>query len=279
MKIWQGCLLAFGAFALFIAAIIGAVFWATSGIVDVADEFFAAAYEGDYDTAHSLTSQRLQDQGSPQALEQFLTAQGLDKVTETSWNSRNIENSTGRLEGTVTTESGGNIPITVEFVSENDEWKISFIEPQRVGMQTSGGGMAAGNSPPPRGAGSGAQSAIDPDAAYASTGRWLVSSGRLVSAWADDDYEMFSYIWKDEPAPEVLRERYPRGSLTDEEIEQLEDVRPVLETARYNEDGNVELGLSMTIPSRVVRTVFTFERPEGRDAPGDVLDLEVDLGA
>ncbi|MHA7818326.1 MAG: nuclear transport factor 2 family protein [Erythrobacter sp.] len=276
MKVWQGCLLAFGVFVLFVGAIIGVVFWATGGIVDVADEFFAAAYEGDYDNAHSLTSQRLQEQGSPEALERFLTEQGLDKVTETSWSSRNIQNSQGSLEGTVTTESGANIPILVELVSENDEWRISFIEPQRVGMQTSGPGMAgAGNGTRP---GPPGRSAIDPDAAYASTGRWLISASGLIGSWADNDYGWFASSWRDGTEAADLAARYPRGDLTDEEIEQLEDVRPVLESARFNEDGNIELALSITIPSRVVRTLFTYEPGEPGQPPGKILDLEVDYG-
>lgn len=272
MKVWQGCLLAAGVFVLLIGAIIGVVFWATGGIVETTDDFFAAAYEGDYDTAHSLTSQRLQEQGGPDALRQFMETNGLDKVTETSWSSRNIQNTQGRLEGTVTTESGASIPIVVELVSENDEWRISYIDMQRVGMQTSGPGMADRGSVPPR------RSAIDPDAAYASTGRWLVSSSRLISSWAENDFGMFAGSWKDRPAAADLAERYPRGTLTDEEIEQLEDVRPVLESARYDEDGNVVLGLSMTIPSRVVRTTFTMERGAKGEPPGDILDLEVDYG-
>lgn len=271
MKVWQGCLIAVGVFMLFIGAIVGVVFWATGGITDTADEFFAAAKAGDYETAHSLTSQRLREQGSPEGLREFIEANGLDKVTETSWNSRSIQNSTGKLEGTVTTEGGGTIPLVVEFVSENDEWKISFIEPERVGMQSSGGGMAAGSGRPNA-------SSIDPDAAYASTGRWLVSTSWLIDGWIDDDWDMFASMWRDDPDPAELAARYPRGELTDDELEQLEDERPVLESARFDSDGNVELGLSITIPSRVVRTTFTYERGEEGEPPGDILDLEVDYG-
>ena len=135
--------MAFGVFVLFIVALVSVVFWATGDIVETADDFFAAAAEGDYETAHSLTSQQLRNQSSPAELEKFLTANGLDKVSDTSWSSRSFENSQGRLEGSVTTQGGGAIPLVVELVKENDEWRISFIEPEKMGLQTSGGGTAS----------------------------------------------------------------------------------------------------------------------------------------
>lgn len=141
MKVWQAVGCAIVAFVLFIGLIVGAVFWATGGIVDAADDFFAAAAEGEYDQAHALTSQSFRAESTPAQLEHFLIAKGLNQVTDTSWNSRSINNSQGRIEGTLTTKSRGNIPVVVELVSENDEWRISLIEPQKLGLQTSGGRM------------------------------------------------------------------------------------------------------------------------------------------
>ena len=146
MKVWQGCLLAVVAFLLLIAALVGVVFYATSGIVDTADEFFEAANEGDYERAYSLTSQQLQRATSEEDLEAFLVTNGLDDVTDTSWSSRNINNNNGALVGSLTTGSGGEIPAEITLIYEGDEWKIVFIDVGAAGLQSSGG--AGGSSSP-----------------------------------------------------------------------------------------------------------------------------------
>lgn len=144
MKVWQAVGCAIVAFVLFIGLIVGAVFWATGGIVDAADDFFAAAADGEYDQAHALTSQSFRAESTPAQIEHFLIANGLNEVTDTSWNSRSVNNSQGRIEGTLTTRSRGKVPVVVELVSENDEWRINLIEPQKLGVQTSGGGIGTG---------------------------------------------------------------------------------------------------------------------------------------
>jgi hypothetical protein len=145
MKVWQAVGCAIVAFALFIGLIVGAVFWATGGIVEAADDFFAAAAEGDYDKAHALTSRAMRAEKTPVQLELFLTASGLNEVTDTSWNSRSIKNTEGRIEGTLTTESKGKVPVVIELVSEDDVWRVSLIEPQKLGLQTSGSAIGTGD--------------------------------------------------------------------------------------------------------------------------------------
>lgn len=141
MKLWQKIGLVVACIALFIGAIIGVVFYATSGITDTADEFFAAAAEGDYDTANGLLSTQLQGE-LDRGIRPFLAFNGIEKVVEKSWSSRSIENDVGRLEGTVTTAEGGKIALTMQFISENGEWKIDGIEIAPRGLQSGGGGMA-----------------------------------------------------------------------------------------------------------------------------------------
>ena len=140
MKVWQGCLIAFGAFVLLIGTLVGVVFYATGGIVDTADEFFEAAGEGDYPRAYSLTSQQLQRGTSEEQLTSFILDYGLNEVTDTSWSSRNINNNDGELVGTLTTANGGEIPIEIDLIYEGDEWKIRFIDVGAAGLQSSDGG-------------------------------------------------------------------------------------------------------------------------------------------
>ncbi len=125
-----GCL---GVIAL-VGLIIGIVFYATSGITDTADGFFAAANEGDYAEAYSMTSQQLQRQLSEEELQEFMAGNGLDSVTDTSWASRSINNNRGELSGTATTATGGSIPLEMELIQEGDDWKIVFIDVGAAGV-------------------------------------------------------------------------------------------------------------------------------------------------
>ncbi len=142
MNIWKilggGCL----GLIMFVGLIVGVVFWATGGITDTADEFFAAAKDGDYEKAYSLTSQQLQGQTDQAGLEAYLTESGLNEVTDTSWSSRSMENNTAELDGTVTTASGGEIEVTMELIKEGEDWRIKFIDVGNAGLQSGGGGAA-----------------------------------------------------------------------------------------------------------------------------------------
>jgi len=125
-----GCL---GLIVLF-GLIMGVVFYATSGITDTADDFFAAVRDGDYEAAQGYTTQRLQEQTSTDDLREFVEDKGLTNVVDTSWSNRSIKNNTGELTGTAETGSGGTIPMTILFVSEGDEWRIDGFDVQSSGL-------------------------------------------------------------------------------------------------------------------------------------------------
>ncbi len=119
-----GCV---GGFFAFVGLIIGGVFYATSDMAAAGDNFFAASHKGDYDAAYALMSEDVRRNSGKDALEAFVLHSGFDKVVDTSWSSRSFQNDTGKLEGSVTTETGGVIPVTVQLVKENDAWKITYI--------------------------------------------------------------------------------------------------------------------------------------------------------
>lgn len=141
MKVWQIVLIVLAAITLLVGVIVGGVFYATSGITDAGDEFFEAARRGDYEAAYALTSTELRNDSDVIRLQRYLEGSGLDKVTDTSWSSRSMENNVGRLEGSVTTESGGTIPLKMQLVKEKGGWKIAMIETMPSGL-SDGGGMA-----------------------------------------------------------------------------------------------------------------------------------------
>jgi hypothetical protein len=128
-----GCVMGF--FAL-IGGIIALVFSATSGLTDSANEFFAAARKGDYEAAYALTSEDLKRDRTVDGLREFMQSNGLDKVVDTTWNSRSFENNSGSLKGSVETESGGTIPMTIELVKEGEAWKITYVNKARSGLES-----------------------------------------------------------------------------------------------------------------------------------------------
>ena len=119
---------------LFVGLIVSVVFWATGGITETADEFFAAANEGDYEAAYDLTSQQLQGQMTEADLEAFMVENGLDDVTGTSWSSRSITNDRGELSGAVTTATGATIPLDMDLIQEGEDWKIVFLDVGSAGV-------------------------------------------------------------------------------------------------------------------------------------------------
>lgn len=118
----------------FVGLIVGVVFWATGGITETADDFFAATGSGDNELAYSLTSQGFKNSVSKEQLDRIITNSSFDEVTDTSWSSRSIENNEGTLSGTLTTASGGAIPVTVGLVKEGEEWKINYLKSEPAGV-------------------------------------------------------------------------------------------------------------------------------------------------
>ena len=126
-----------GAVILVGAAGIAAVFFFTSGLVDVADEFFVAAREGDMDTAYANTSADFKRAMTQPDLARFLEQNGLDTYQEATWSFRSMEGGVGQLRGTVTAADGA-IPLSLQFVKEDGTWKIQYIEKQAAGVSDTG---------------------------------------------------------------------------------------------------------------------------------------------
>lgn len=263
MKIWQGCLLAFALFVLAIGAFVGVVFYATSGITDTADEFFAAVGEGDYEAAHALTSQRLQQLESPQGLEVFVNNSGLTDVVETSWNNRSINNDTGELTGSVTTSTGGTIPMTILFVHENDEWRIDGFDLQAGGLATSGAGAAGGGSsaaPTP-------QTAPEPMVVPSKSDQedlLFFTTAAFVNSLGDEDFSDWQAKFVDGVTLEELEAKFARFRPQESAIR-----RAIVAGPRWNEPTELkedgQLVLTGTYGSRL-RFTYVFEG-EGDSQP------------
>lgn len=112
---------------LTIAAVVLA-FGLTSGIVDVADDFFAALRQGDYDGAYGHLSQEFHGNTSIADLKAFAQESALAGYSEATWWSRQISGDEGALDGEIEITNGQRIPTTIYFLKENDGWKIYQID-------------------------------------------------------------------------------------------------------------------------------------------------------
>ena len=119
----------------FIGIVLGAVFYMTAGMVDSADGFFAAVKDKDMDKAYSFLSEDFKAATSQAKLEKFLKQNAIDQFKASSWSSRSSEGGRGELVGSISTDSGGTIPITVNLVKGEDGWKIFAINKPNSGLQ------------------------------------------------------------------------------------------------------------------------------------------------
>lgn len=115
---------------------IALVFYLTGGMAEEADRFFAEVKKGEYETIYADMSQSFKDSTTIDKMRAFLNATSLNTVVSTNWSSRSINMSTGKLEGTVTTDDGKAIPLQMDFVKEDGTWKIFGLKKTPAGTQT-----------------------------------------------------------------------------------------------------------------------------------------------
>ncbi len=123
-----------------ILAIIAIAFCATAGLPDVANKQLALIREGKIEDAYELYTSA--DFKAATSLEQFQawvdSYPALANNKSSSFNSREIMNNTGHLEGSLVANDGGVTPVVYDFVKENDEWKILMVQLKATGLQTEG---------------------------------------------------------------------------------------------------------------------------------------------
>lgn len=125
-----------GGLFLVILAVIGLVFWLTSGMSETANAFFTALKQHDYPTAERYLSADFKANTPEAALRTFVEHNHLDRVRETHWESRSMEGGQGTLKGSVILDNGDAIPLVMKFVKKGDAWQIYAIEKAAAGLQT-----------------------------------------------------------------------------------------------------------------------------------------------
>jgi hypothetical protein len=135
----------FGKIMLGVVALIGAglggVFFFTAGMAKNAEAFFEAAKVGDMDEAYAYLSDDFRANTSPAELEQYLVSNSLHRYESASWSSRSINGGVGTLEGVITTESGGAVPLTLNFAKGESGWQIYSIQKPAAGIQSESSGL------------------------------------------------------------------------------------------------------------------------------------------
>lgn len=123
-----------GVVAAFILAI-AAVFYFTSGMVDTADAFFNAVKQKDIAKARGYLAEEFKASTDEKALTDFLSKSAILNFKASSWSHRQVSGGRGELNGSITTETGGVVPIKMMFVKENGAWRIYAMQKPTAGLQ------------------------------------------------------------------------------------------------------------------------------------------------
>lgn len=119
-----------------IALVFVAIFYFTADMVGIADEFFLAMKDKDVETAYSYLSDDFKSGTSKVELVAFMEKNQLANFDEANWQSRSINGGRGDLVGSISTTSGGVVPISLSFVKGQGGWKIYAIQKPSAGLQT-----------------------------------------------------------------------------------------------------------------------------------------------
>ena len=130
------------AIVVVIVAGIAAVFFMTSGMEKTADAFFTAVRQSDLTKARSYLSEDFRNSTDDNALREFLSNSAILNFRSASWSNRQISGNRGQLDGVITTDSGGAVPLKLTFVKENGDWKIYALQKPAAGLQSSDASLA-----------------------------------------------------------------------------------------------------------------------------------------
>lgn len=111
-----------------IGIIIGVVFYLTSGATKSANNFFSLIKSGNIDNAYQSLSQQFKEKTTSEQFEIFVKTYSIIDFDSVFWNSRSMNPSVTELEGSIKTKNGKTIPVKVDLVKEDGQWKILSID-------------------------------------------------------------------------------------------------------------------------------------------------------
>lgn len=111
--------------ALVVAGIFAFVMYFTSAMVDAANAHLELLKADDIETAYEMTADGFKETLTLEDYVMLVDAfPVLQDYTDVSFNSREMVNKMGLISGTITSQSGGVHPITIDLVKEDGEWKL-----------------------------------------------------------------------------------------------------------------------------------------------------------
>jgi len=124
-------------------ALLGGVvaFAATRGLPNAAAAFLTLIEQGRFDEAYHSTAAAFRHETDEDLFVAFISRTLLPEYAGASWSSRVIENGIGRLDGTVKTKDGARIPVTLEFVKEEGDWKVLSMQMADAGFVRTDGAV------------------------------------------------------------------------------------------------------------------------------------------
>jgi hypothetical protein len=133
----KGCLIAAAAgvaLLVLIGIVVALAFTLTGPAVKSADAFLALLGEGKVTKAYKATAPAFQEQTDEETFELVVEKLGLNDFSSASWSSRSVNNDEAELEGTVTLNSGDEVPITMTLIQVGDDWKVFSISGKQAGV-------------------------------------------------------------------------------------------------------------------------------------------------
>lgn len=231
--------------------VVGIAFYATSGIVDTADQFFLAVKEKNIPKAYGYLAEEFKAGTDEAALNEFLSQNALLNYKEASWSERSINNGQGVMIGSITTETGGTVPIKLALIKENEVWKIYSIEKTAAGLQTT---PAQSNAETEAASGAPAPSVPGKEAQMALVSQSMHDFAVSVNA---KDMEHFrkniSELWKQQFSTKKLNEVYEPVIKAKMDLTILDNLEPSIEDGvKLDEKGWIAIkGHYPTKPSKV----------------------------
>ncbi len=113
---------------LLIGSIVFFVFYSTRKLPNSADDFLTLIKNNQYGEAYRKTSKLFQSHASLDQFGSFISQYKLGEYQSSLWNSRKISGgNTGTLSGSITLTDHTVMPVQINFVKEENDWKIASI--------------------------------------------------------------------------------------------------------------------------------------------------------
>lgn len=112
-------------------ATFGAVLYTTSGLTETADGFFRALKSQDAAKARAFLAQATSQKLDDRTLQKLMANDAIVAFKELSFPNRRVSGSRGELSGTLTTTSGGVVPVQMVLVEEAGVWKVFAFQTAR----------------------------------------------------------------------------------------------------------------------------------------------------